>query len=140
MKDKNEIVKMIQKKRTGVLATVDNGKPRLRPMDIGFFYDDRLYFSTFSSSDKVSQMRSSADVEVLWMLDDMSQIRLEGQVEEVMDAGLKVRYLNDNTDAKGMFGDSSNKDYLLFRVTPVEIKYMDSSDSKYNRICLSTGS
>jgi uncharacterized pyridoxamine 5'-phosphate oxidase family protein len=65
----------------GYLATVDNGKPRVRPWGFMFEENGRLYFCTSSSKDVYKQLMASPFIEFSATNKDMVWVRASGKIQ-----------------------------------------------------------
>lgn len=133
--NKKDCFKIIQEKKIGYLATFDVTKttPRVRAVDIGTVYDNEIYFSTFKNTGKVSELDKSKKVEI-FLLYDEGQIRIMGHAETIQDLDIKSRFLDDNLTMKDMFDNAENSDFVLYKIVPEEIRYMDNNSSSYTYI------
>ena len=62
------------------LATVDNGKARVRPFGFAMARDNKVYFCTNNTKDVYKQMAANPDVEISAMGADGTWLRLKGKV------------------------------------------------------------
>ena len=62
------------------LATVENGKARVRPFGFAMTRDNKVYFCTNNTKDVYKQMAANPDVEISAMGADGTWLRLKGKV------------------------------------------------------------
>lgn len=100
----------------GYLATVDNGKPRVRPW--GFMYEDsgRLYFCTASTKDSYRQLQETPYVEYSKTTGTMAWVRVSGEV--VFDESLekKARCFEMYPQLKGLYQSEENPLFKVFYI------------------------
>jgi uncharacterized pyridoxamine 5'-phosphate oxidase family protein len=133
--ERNQIIALIQKTRIGYLATVDaSHTPRVRPIDAGVVLDGEVCFSTFSNSRKVSHLESNPRVEVVWLSEEMEQVRLSGEAVAVEDEITRQRYLRENPSAAQMFEGEVSSKYRLYRIGQVKAEYMGPDDAGYQDV------
>ena len=119
----------------GLLATVDGDQPRVRPIAVKHTFE-RFYFSTFSNSDKMAQIKANPKVEVTWVFPDFSHARLEGRLQEHPDRDLKARYLEAHSNLQRFFKGADDPNYTLFEVIPSSIRFNAFADMGYEEIPL----
>lgn len=61
------------------VATVDAGKPRVRPFGLAFELDGKLYFSTANTKPVYRQLQTDANLEISATSPQMEWIRLSGK-------------------------------------------------------------
>lgn len=89
-----ELIKLLKENVNGYLATVDEGKPRVRPF--GFMLEDegKLYFCTNSMKEVYRQMIVTPYVEYSVTTKDMVTVRVRGEIKFCEDIGIKSKVLN----------------------------------------------
>lgn len=86
--NKEEIFKLIAANPVFSLATIDDGKPRVRGMLLYKADENGIIFHTGSFKDLYNQLILNPDVELYFNCAG-AQIRISGQVELINDNGLK---------------------------------------------------
>ncbi len=69
----------LQANRTFYLATVDEGKPRVRPFGLVIEHDGKLWFGTANTKAVYRQLRANPHVEISATSPSMEWIRLSGK-------------------------------------------------------------
>ncbi|MEF2966638.1 pyridoxamine 5'-phosphate oxidase family protein [Paenibacillus sp. M1] len=133
--NQEEFSKWIKDVSIAYLATYDSGKdqPYVRPVDAGTVYNGKIYFSTFSDTDKVKQINTCHNVELTYF-DAGSQLRIAGRVEFVGEQAEQERFLADNPIISNTFSGEKRKQFTLFQVIPHEVRYMGEDDSVYTAV------
>ena len=106
--------------QTYYLATVDNGKPRVRPFGTILFHDGKLYIQTGTGKNVVRQISENPAVEICAMLNG-AWIRIAAELVEDDNHDVKVAMLEKMPSLKGMYSadDDSMKMYYLKDATAV---------------------
>ncbi|MGP0579234.1 pyridoxamine 5'-phosphate oxidase family protein [Paenibacillus peoriae] len=117
------------------LATYDssNNQPHVRPVDAGTVHNGYIYFSTFSNTDKVEQIRSCENVELTYF-GDGAQLRMAGKVKRVSEKKEEDLFLEKNPMIKDTFSNEKRNQFVLFQVTPHAVKFMGEEDHQYSPV------
>lgn len=75
-----EVLKMLALPCPGNLATVDGGKPRVRPFAFMFAENGRFYFCTASNKDVYRQLTECPFIEYTKTSEDMRWLRISGEI------------------------------------------------------------
>lgn len=102
-------------KEAGVyyLATVDNGKPRVRPFGTIEIFEDKLYIQTGKSKDVYKQIISNPNVE-LCAFKDGKWIRLSGELVPDDRLEAKKDMLDKNPSLRGMYNENDDNTIVLY--------------------------
>lgn len=100
----------------GYLATVDNGKPKVRPW--GFMYADsgRLYFCTGSMKDSYRQLQETPYVEYSKTTAAMTWVRVSGEVVFDEDREKKERCFEMYPQLKAIYQSADNPIFKVFYI------------------------
>jgi len=107
-------------------ATVDQGKPRLRPMTV-VRWGGESYFATETCSDKVSQMTSNQLVEFILPLredEGKGYVRVECVAELVEDEKMRSALLDGLGFVKKLWTGSGDPSLTVVRLVPRVYGYM----------------
>ncbi len=109
-------LEMLRELRSVSFATVLEGKPQSRIVDIMFVREDGLYFMTCKSKPFYRQLRESPYVAITGMTQDFVQIRLTGEVE-VVSSELIYQIYAENPDFDQLFPQDDDHEFMeVFRV------------------------
>lgn len=109
-----EVYEFLKKSKVFYLATVDNGKPRVRPFGALNIFEDKLYFQTGKSKNVSKQIEINPNVEICSFVDGR-WIRIEGKLIRDERREAKVSMLDSNPELKGMYSaDDDNTEVLYF--------------------------
>lgn len=102
-------------KEAGVyyLATVDNGKPRVRPFGTMEIFEDKLYIQTGKSKDVYKQILDNPNVE-LCAFKDGKWIRLSGELVPDDRVEAKKDMLDKNPSLRGMYNENDDNTIVLY--------------------------
>ncbi|HWP95416.1 MAG TPA: pyridoxamine 5'-phosphate oxidase family protein, partial [Syntrophomonadaceae bacterium] len=98
----------------GYLATVDDGKPRVRPF--GFMFEDngRLYFCTSSTKDVYNQITTVPFIEYSKTRKDFVWVRVSGEIRFDDDIKRKERILEQIPELTMVFQTADNPTFKVF--------------------------
>jgi general stress protein 26 len=118
------------------LATMDEMRPRVRPMTL-IYLDRRFWFVTSTFSDKVRQIKQNPNVEFTYQFSENSEdccIRVLGKAEIIKDKATKT----DIAKRIGFFNDHwsgpEDPDYALLEILPSELQHVSPSGMKQFRL------
>ena len=117
---RDEAIAYIREVKFGYLATVgaDNA-PRVRPVGIDNVYADDIYFFTFSTTRKVTEIAGNPQVEVVWAkTDQLSQIRVRGKAVPVTDEAMRQRFREDNPMVAKLLPPQAQHLFQLYSIRP----------------------
>jgi len=115
------------------LATVDNGKPRVRPFGTIEIFEDKLYIQTGKKKYVYKQIENNPNVE-LCAFKDGKWVRLSGELVPDDRVEAKKDMLDKNPSLRGMYNENDDNTIVLyfknakavissFTEAPVEIEF-----------------
>jgi uncharacterized pyridoxamine 5'-phosphate oxidase family protein len=109
-----EIIKVLKENPMGNLATVENGKPRVRPW--GFMLEEggQFFFCTNTTKDVYTQLQTTPYIEFTTTTKDMVWVRLNGQIKFSDDLQLKEKVLEANQMVKNIYQTPDNPIFAVF--------------------------
>ena len=132
------ITDFVKKCDTAFVSTLTlNGVPEVRALSNkinGNLVDDgvELYFTTFTNSPKIEQIRKNSDSSIYYYsVDDMRSVTLFGKIEVIDDKGLKDKIWRD--EFKNFYPKGKDDElYGIIKFTPTSYKYyiMDNGEFK----------
>jgi len=111
-----EVIKFLKETQYGFLATVDNGKPRVRPFGFMFEEAGRLYFCTNSQKEVYRQLNTLPYVEYSVTSKDMVTVRINGEVTFSEDIDKKEKALNSSELVKRGYKSADNPIFKIFYI------------------------
>ncbi|MBD7965959.1 pyridoxamine 5'-phosphate oxidase family protein [Fictibacillus norfolkensis] len=126
---KNKVFEVVDKKQTGVLATVKKNKPHSRYMT--FFHDELTFYTPTSiETHKADEIQDNPNVHVLVGYDGEGYndpyLEIEGTATIRDDQGLKEKFWNDQM--KHYFEGPNDPNYILLEIKPSLIRLMNDSE------------
>jgi uncharacterized pyridoxamine 5'-phosphate oxidase family protein len=117
---RDDVVAFIQEVIFGYLATVGaDGAPRVRPIGMHTVYGDDLYFFTFCTTRKVTEIDSNPRVEVVWCkLQEQSQVRIRGKMVVEEDEAIQQQFKQDNPMVARLLPEGREDLFRLYRLEP----------------------
>ncbi len=110
-----KIIDFICRNREGMLATVDNGRPRVRPFQFQYYIDGCFHFCTGRSKQVFRQLQECPSMEFSSMSRDMMTfVRLAGEVILEDNQAVKERIIADNRLVASIYGSADNPEFTSF--------------------------
>jgi len=122
-----EVIDFYTKNPVGSLATVENGKPRVRPFQFLFADSGKLYFCTASTKDVYRQLKANPAVEFVSTSPEYMFMRVSGEVQFSNDMALKKRVLNTFDMIRGIYKTPDNPVFEIFFIGHGSVKIADLS-------------
>lgn len=98
----------------GYLATIDDGKPRVRPWGFMFEENGRLYFCTSSTKDIYKQLTDVPYIEYSKTTQDMVWIRVSGEIKFDEDIKTKEKVFEVAPMVKTIYQSPDNPVFKVF--------------------------
>jgi len=108
-----EIIEFLNSYRTGCLATVENGKPRVRPWAFMLEEGGKFWFCTANNKDVFKQLKGNPYIEFTsW--EGFNILRLSGEVKFSQDMEMKTKILENNPGVKSIYKSPDNPVFEIF--------------------------
>lgn len=110
------IILFLNENPNGFLATMECGKPKVRPM--GFMMEENqvLYFNTNSLKDVYKQLTENPFIEYASVSKDMVTVRISGEIQFCEDIQIKEKVLNINEAVRLGYKTAQNPIYKVFYI------------------------
>ena len=108
-----EVQEFIKEAGVYYLATVDNGKPRVRPFGTIEIFEDKLYIQTGKGKNVYKQILDNPNVE-LCAFKDGKWIRLSGELVPDDRVEAKKDMLDKNPSLRGMYNENDDNTIVLY--------------------------
>jgi len=131
-----DIKQFIKQLRWGFLATTDGRKVGVRPMGGLTWKENQFWSATFASSDKVAQLRKVPYAEYCFCDSTGRHVRIAGPCTISTDNAEKLWLYNAVPALKDHIADPAAPDYVVIKMSPDNIRVMDSTDMKYTQVKL----
>lgn len=111
-----EAVKFLQENITGYLATVEDGKPKVRPFQFMLEDQDKLYFCTANTKAVYRQLKANPSFEFSSASPKFAWIRLSGEAKFSDDIKIKEKILAVSPLVKSIYKTADNPIFAAFYV------------------------
>lgn len=111
-----DVIKLLKENANGYLATVDSGKPRVRPFGFMMEEEGKLYFCTNSMKEVYRQLTVTPYVEYSVTTKDMVTIRVSGEIKFSEDIAVKEKVLNVYEPVKRGYKSADNPIFKVFYI------------------------
>ena len=125
---------MIQAHGIGVLATIEHGSPRLRPMEFSLI-DGQLWAATSKLSRKYPEICDGQHVEVLFINKEYDHARVRGVLECSTDAEDRQRLWEaQHGSIERWYSGVDDPNLVVLKVIPAETEYKNAQgDDRYHQ-------
>jgi uncharacterized pyridoxamine 5'-phosphate oxidase family protein len=129
-----ELKQFIKEVGWGYLGTSDGRIVGVRPMGGFAWKDNEFWCATFAYSDKVAQLGKVPYGEYCFCDSAGKQVRIAGACSISSDNDEK-RWLFEAVPAlKDHISDPASEDYVVIKMTPENIRTMESTDMEYTQV------
>lgn len=111
-----EAVKFLNENITGFLATVEAGKPKVRPFQFMLEADGKFYFCTNNTKEVYKQLQANPYVEFSSTTPEFAWIRLSGEVKFSNSLEIKEKILATNGLVKSIYQTADNPIFEIFYI------------------------
>jgi general stress protein 26 len=127
---------VIKADRFPVLATVDGDQPRVRPVSPVRTDGFTVYVANLRSYHKTAEIAAQPKVELCYLDDNHDQVRITGVAEVVTDQAILYQVWDDNPLLRQYLGRIDNPEFILYRITPTRVRYMQEWALEYSNVLL----
>jgi general stress protein 26 len=131
-----QVKQFIKQLSWGFLATTDGRKVGVRPMGGLAWKDNEVLCATFDSSDKVSQLKKVSHAEYCFCDSTGKHVRIAGPCTISTDNDEKLWLYNAVPALKEHISDPASPDYVVIKMTPDMIRFMEATDMTYTQVKL----
>ena len=118
------------------LATVDQGRPRVRPVSPVRTEGFTVYVANLRSYGKTEQIAANPAVELCYMSPEHDQVRIAGRAEIVADRALLEGIWAENPLLRHYLGTIDNPELLIYRIVPERVRFMREWALDYHEVPL----
>lgn len=108
-----EVYKFLKECETYYLATVDEGKPRVRPFGTVNIFEDKLYIQTGKVKNVSKQIEANGNVE-LCAFKNGEWIRVSGNLKRDDRVEAKKAMLDNYPNLRGMYDENDDNTEVLY--------------------------
>ncbi len=128
---------VIKADRFPVLATVEGSQPRVRPVSPVRTDGFTVFVANLRCYHKTAEIAANPRVELCYMDDGHNQVRLTGVAEIVTERPLLEEIWNANPLMRQFLGSLDNPQLIVYRIRPVQVRYMQEWALEYHEVLLS---
>ena len=110
------LIKFLTNNPIGFLATIQNGKPRVRPFGFQFFENGKFFFITSNKKEVYHQLSKTPYAEFSSISNNWTIARVKGQVNFSDDIQNKDRALENSPIAKKTYKTPDNPELELIYI------------------------
>jgi len=125
---------VVKADRFPVLATIDGDQPRVRPVSPVRTDGFVVYVANLRSYHKTVEIEANPKVELCYLDDHHDQVRISGLAEVVSDRDLLQSIWDTNPLLRQYLGSIDNPQFLLYRIRPVQVRYMKEWALEYHEV------
>jgi general stress protein 26 len=129
-----QVKEFIKQVRWGFLATTDGRIVGVRPIGGLAWKDNQLLCATAASSDKVSQLKKVPYAEYCFCDSAGKHVRIAGPCTISTDNAEKLWLYKAVPTLKDHISDPASPDYVVIKMTPDNIRIMESTDMAYKQV------
>jgi general stress protein 26 len=122
------------------LATIDGDQPRLRPVSPVRTDGFTIYVANLRQYHKTVEIEANPNVELCYLDENHDQVRITGVAEIVTDRALLEEIWNANPLLSQYLGSLDNPQFILYRIQPHRVRYMQEWALEYHDVPLAGGS
>ena len=106
------------------LATVDQDRPRVRPVSPVRTDGFTVYVANLRSYHKTGELEANPSVELAYLSADHDQVRISGRAEIVTDRALLGEIWDANPLLRHYLGSQDNPELIVYRIVPERVRFM----------------
>ncbi|MBP2639899.1 MAG: pyridoxamine 5-phosphate oxidase-related, FMN-binding protein [Firmicutes bacterium] len=112
----NEIIKFLQDNSMGFLATIADGKPKIRPFQFAVEENGKLFFCSNNTKDLFEQLKANPYVEFSSFSPRFAWIRINGEVKFSNDLKIKEKIFIANGLIRSIYHTPDNPIFEIFYI------------------------
>ncbi|MBP1763857.1 MAG: pyridoxamine 5-phosphate oxidase-related, FMN-binding protein [Firmicutes bacterium] len=111
-----EVLKFLQENSTGFLATIADGKPKVRPFQFMLEENGKLFFCSNNTKDVVKQLKANHYVEFSSFSPQFTWVRLNGEVKFSDDLRIKEKIIETHALVQSIYQSADNPVFEIFYI------------------------
>lgn len=109
-----EVIEFLKANSMGCLATVEDGKPRVRPWGFMLEQEGKLWFCTANTKDVFHQLQKDPAIEFTSTSQAYVTVRIRGKVRFSKDLEMKKKIIDNSPMVKGIYHMPDNPIFEIF--------------------------
>jgi general stress protein 26 len=126
----------IRKAKFPMMATVENGQPRVRPVSPVRTDGFTIFIASMRSSGKTAELEANERVELCYLSEDHDQVRITGPARRVTDRAVLQSIWDANPLLRAYLGSIDNPEFVLYEVAPERVRFMREWALEYQEVPL----
>jgi general stress protein 26 len=106
------------------LATIENDKPRVRPVSPVKTDGFTVYVANLKNYDKTAQIEANPNVELCYMSPDHDQVRIAGIAEILINENEIQEIWESNALLRKYLGSPDNPQLIIYKIIPSSVRFM----------------
>jgi general stress protein 26 len=119
-----------------MFATADGDQPRLRPVSPVKTDEFTVWVASLRRYGKTAELERNQKVELCYLTDGHDQVRITGTAELVTDSAERRQIWDANPLLRAYLRTIDNPEFLLYRVTPLRVRFMREWSLEYQEVPL----
>jgi general stress protein 26 len=119
-----------------MFASADGDQPRLRPVSPVKTDGFTIWVASLRRYGKTAELERNNKVELCYLTEEHDQVRITGVAELVSDAAARREIWDANPLLRAYLQSIDNPEFLLYRVTPVRVRFMREWSLEYQEVPL----
>ncbi|MFH1616193.1 MAG: pyridoxamine 5'-phosphate oxidase family protein [Planctomycetota bacterium] len=136
--DLEQVKEFMKQAAWGTLATTDGRRVGVRPMGGWAWKQNQLWCATDAASDKIAQLKKVPHAEYCFCDAAGKHLRIAGPCTISTDNDEKLWLYKAVPALKDHIPDPAAPHYVVIKMTPDNIRSMESTDLKYTRVKLNS--
>ena len=130
----DDVKQLMKEVGWGFFGTTDGETVGVRPMGGWAWMEGELWCASMKSTDKISQLQAVAKAEYCFCTKEARHLRIAGPCTISSDNDEKLRLYNANPILKEHIDDPASPEYVVIKLRPNRIRFMEPSDLTYQEI------
>jgi len=121
------------------LATIDGDQPRLRPVSPVKTDQFTVYVANLRQYHKTEEIAANPNVELAYLAPNHNQVRITGIAHIESDQAVLQEIWDANPLLRQYLGDLSNPNFILYRIEPKRVRFMQEWALEYFEVAALPG-
>ena len=126
----------MRKAKFPMMATMDGGQPRVRPVSPVRTDEFTVYVASMRSSGKTAELEANERAELCYLSEDHDQVRITGPARRVTEGKVRQAIWEANPLLRAYLGSIDNPEFVLYAVIPERVRFMREWALDYQEVPL----
>jgi general stress protein 26 len=118
------------------LATIDEDRPRVRPVSPVRTEGFTVYVANLRNYRKTAEIEANPKVELCYLSPEHDQLRITGVAEVLTDKAIRQEIWDDNPLLRYYLGSPDNPELIVYRIRPERVRFMREWALEYHDVPL----